>query len=352
MKTFNSIIKTLPLFLLVGMLLFSCSFNGNDSYGTLVLNLPGSDPARAISREFINTLHYNVVCDGGGDKEEVSQKFRSGESASILLSPGNWNVTVTVLNAADEDISRGGSKVSVNIEAGKTASVTIPISIDTSGNKITSFSITGSINSERSEIKNGNGYDDSRITVYVKPNETGEINKNETVKIEYIHTGVSAAPLSGSSLSIASLENSDITVTAENGYIRTYTVTVEEILQVSLTIDGLPSNVKIEGALVFAPDTINSTLDFINAITTGRSNILATGISQNAKDIYLIDPNYSNSIDDDNFVLRDYMRWMRSGRFDVVINDESEYRKAQVTFSNGIGIAQWDSFTIIKFPWP
>jgi len=226
MKTLSSIIKTLTIFLFGGMLFFSCSVNDNDDYGTLVIKLPGGARA-AVSPEFTNTLRYSVTCDGAG---KVSREFRSGEPVSIPLNAGDWSITVTVLNAASEDI--GHHTEPVVIEVGKTTTVPMSISIDTSGNKIKSFAITGFVNSVGgSEIEDdtGNGY--GRIKVRVSVPYYEPIG-NERIIINFTHTGKSAYPLSGTSLSsneAESLFENGITVTAENGTSRTYTVEIEVV---------------------------------------------------------------------------------------------------------------------------
>jgi len=349
MKTFGSIIKTLTIFLFWGMLFFSCSLSDNGDYGTLVIKLPGSGSARAaISPEFTATLSYSVDCIGPDKK---SQKFKSGESASMRLLPGEWKVTVTVFNAADENIGEGEPE-SVVIEAGKTTTVPMPVKIETHHNRVTDFAITGFLNSVRSEIndKDGEEEDFGIIIVYVsvppfKP--TGD----ERVTINFTHTGKSANPPSGSLLS--SMEDDLIVmVTAENGRKRTYSVQPEVVgmlLPTSLTITGLPSNVETVIVYVFEQNTIDTILDF-------EDNYLAGGISENAKNFFLIDVK-SPYFDGDEFNPMDYpnpqdMQWKGKGMFDVIAmvidnNYNYEYKKAQVLFDGGIGSVDWKSFTSI-----
>jgi len=222
MKTLGSIPKTATIFLFVGILFFSCSVNDNDDYGTLVIQLPGSARA-AVSQEFTNTLRYSVDCVGAGKE---SREFSPGESESIPLSPGNWDVAITVLNVANENI--GQDKKSVVIEAGKTTTLPISIKIDTSRNEIKNFAITGSVQSVReSTIVHGSAGDYGKITVYISlPYD--EPTGNERITINFTHTGKSANPPSGTTLSLdeaeALFEEYGITITAENGEVKSYTV--------------------------------------------------------------------------------------------------------------------------------
>jgi len=218
--------RKLTIFLFCGMLFFSCSLNDDGDYGTLVINLPGSGGARAaVSPEFTATLSYVVNCKGSGN---VRGEFSYGDMISIPLNAGDWIVTVDVLNAARESIGQGTT--SVAIEAGKTTTAPIIISIDTSRNRITNFAITGFINSVRSEIEDGDGVDNGSITVYFYVSSY-EPTGNERITINITHTGVKVDPPSGTSLSLdeakAFFENG-VTVTAENNKTRTYIVLFEE----------------------------------------------------------------------------------------------------------------------------
>jgi len=223
MKTFNSILKTLILFLFVGMLFFSCPLNDNDGYGTLVIKLPGSGSARAaVSGTFKDTLSYKVICEG---PDNVESEFSAGGTVSIPLNAGRWTVTVEVLNAASENIGQGTKEV--DIETGKSVTVTMPISIDTSGNRITEFAITSPVPSLRSNIEDI-GENKGIITVYLL-NGTALIIGSKNISIDFIHTGVSVELPEEDSLSLASLNSSVITVTAENNKTRTYDVLLEEV---------------------------------------------------------------------------------------------------------------------------
>jgi len=354
MKALNSIFKTLTLLLLMGMLFFSCDISDKADYGTLIINLPGSDGARAgVSPQFTATLSY-VVNLIGPDKQEPLPA--PGGKATIPLSAGEWLVAVDVLNAASETIGKS-EEVPVVIEAGKIADLTIPISIDTSGNRITKFAITGVVNSVRSEIEEDG--DDYGIIKVLFPSGTfegvnsGKINGN--VIINFTHTGVSASLASGRSMPLADasalFDEGGITITAENGKVRTYYLESEEELPPSLTITGIPSDVEVEDVFVFELNTINTILDLADM----NDKILAAGFSENSKDFFLID---AKSLDfggddeenfEDNPNLIDFL-WKGNGTFDVIIIGSSGYgfSKAKVSFTNGVGSVPWSSFSTIE----
>jgi len=356
MKTLSSIVKTLAIFLFVGALFFSCSVNDNSDYGTLVIKLPGNSARAGVSQQFTNTLSYFVTCKGPGN---VSQKFSSGGTAALPLNAGDWNVTVEVRNAADEPIGLGTVE-SVVIEAGKTTPVEMPISIDTSRNRITKFAITGSVQSVReSTIVHGNEEENGTITVYVSPGTREKIYGGViagNVTITFTHTGVKADPPSGRSLSLAALEDTSITVTAENDInnTRTYNIAFEEIEappEGSFTITGLPSNVGEVEVLVFKLNTIKTFSDLMTP--TAEDDLLAMGFTENGKDFILIDIKFTQNlgdgnIDPENFSYQD-MLWKGNGKFDVIaITDESGFSRAQVSFTNGAGSVPWSSFSILE----
>jgi len=217
MKTTSSIIKTIALFLFAGAVFFSCSLFDSGDYGTLLINLPGSGSSRAtgdtISDDFTATLSYVVDCKGQGS---VTREFRSGGVISIPLYAGDWVVTVTVLNIAGEEI--GKSTSSVTIEVGKTATVPLSISIDTSRNEIKRFVITSPIN--RVGVINGND-----ITISV-PSGTDISGMGFSV----LHTGrsITHSPI-GDTLDFQNDATYTFSVQAENLDIpqKSYTVKVE-----------------------------------------------------------------------------------------------------------------------------
>jgi hypothetical protein len=197
---------------MAGLLLFSCVPITNNDYGTLLITLPGNagtSARAAVSGSFTATLTYDIECTGPGGT--VAQKARPGSSVSLSLSPGTWTVTVTVRNAADQNIG-SGSDTAV-IEGGQITSVQIPVSIDTSGNDITSFAII-SPESASGEINTNT----NTIAVHV-PAGTTLSAMNFTVT----HTGVSISPASGP-LDFSSPQS--FTVTAGNGQAKTWTITV------------------------------------------------------------------------------------------------------------------------------
>jgi hypothetical protein len=204
--------KTAIVLLVTGILFFSCAITGNDDYGTLVITLPGgtSTTRAAISDTFAATLKYRIDCDGPGGS--VSRQASPGDSASLSLDPGEWTVTVTALNTADQNIGSGTAPAL--IESGKVTTLQIPLKIDTSRHDITYFALTSPV-SANGAINAAMG----KIEVFV-PSGTNITGMNFTV----VHTGITISPAPGTPLDFSSPKN--FTVTAENGLTKTYTVTV------------------------------------------------------------------------------------------------------------------------------
>jgi hypothetical protein len=218
MKTLNLAAKAAILAMLLlstGTLFFSCVPTTNDDYGTLVVTVPGvkSNARTAVSVPFKGTLSCRIECTGPGGS--VSRHAGSGDSPVISLMAGDWTVKVTVLNAAGEDI--GSASSTVSIESGKTTTVTIPIRINTSGNAITRFSVTGPFSAE-----GGINAGTHSISVSV-PMGTD----CSAVYFSAVHTGVSINPASGP-LNLISPQT--LTVTAENGTPQTWIVKVEFVV--------------------------------------------------------------------------------------------------------------------------
>jgi len=133
MKIANSTIKTIAaLCIMVACVLgtcalvtlVSCSLNSAGEQGTLIIKLPGAAAARAASPDF-SEIHYRIECVSGAEK--VSRNANAGDSISIALAPGTWNVTLTVLDAQDQEIGRG--EAPAVIISGKTATVKIDIAV-------------------------------------------------------------------------------------------------------------------------------------------------------------------------------------------------------------------------------
>jgi len=212
MKTLSSMIKIVTLFLFAGMMFFSCSLSDSD-YGTLVIKLPGGARAAgdAVSLAFTNTLRYRIKCNG-----EIKGTFKPGP-ITISLTEGVWEVTVEVLNAADDNIVKSGGTTSVVIEAGKTTTAEMTISIDTSRNEIKSFAITNPVKTE------GKPNENNVITIFVR-NGTNVSNMDFSV----VHAGRSITHYpSDTRLNFNINPSYTFTVIAENGAEKSYTVMVE-----------------------------------------------------------------------------------------------------------------------------
>jgi hypothetical protein len=198
--------------LITGILFFSCAPAGNDAYGTLVISLPGggSEPRAAVSGAFAASLSYRIECNGPGERE--TWQVRSGAAISVQLIEGDWTVTVTALNAADQNIGSGA--VPAFIESGKLTTVQVPLSIDTSGNDLTRFAITSPVSIEGTISGNT-----IAIQVPFGTNITA-------MDFSVVHTGVSISPAPGAPLDFSSPQT--FTVRAENPQTpaKSYVVTV------------------------------------------------------------------------------------------------------------------------------
>jgi hypothetical protein len=208
--------------LIAGLLFFSCSMVDPHETGTLIIRLPGNSSARAagdtISDSFMKTLTYEIECRGVGT---VKKNFKFGDSVSIPLAAGDWTVTVTVRNAAGQNINFGEkTNIPVTIKGGETTYVNdVTIRIDTSRCDITEFKITNPLMPAATVYTIGG----NTITITVPYN----YSISGSVTFTATHTGVSIDPAPGT-VSWSSLDNNGITVTAENGTKKTYFLTVTE----------------------------------------------------------------------------------------------------------------------------
>ncbi|MDR1143372.1 MAG: hypothetical protein LBK77_04020 [Spirochaetaceae bacterium] len=224
MSIFNHAVKTAAAVVILA--LCSCVLNDPENYGTLSINLPGSSGAlggrAAVSGAYTATLSYRIECNGSG---RVTREALPGDSVSIPLSPGDWAVTVTVLNAAGQNI--GSGVVPATIEGGKTTIVGIPVSIDTTGTDITRFALTSPVSAQGLIVSDSSG---NGITFSV-PFGTDISGMAWTAT----HTGRSIVPAPGTPLDFTSSLSEIFTVTAEKpswnpkSYIVTVNLTAPDI---------------------------------------------------------------------------------------------------------------------------
>jgi hypothetical protein len=202
-------------FLLSGALFLSCPLPSQGDYGTLVLRLPGREAqtgARAaVSDAFSATLSCRIDCDGPGGR--ITRQGQAGASLSIPLNAGDWTITVTVFNAADQSIGSGSARAL--IEGGGTTALGINIVIDTGGRDITGFALTSPVSAAPAIVPNA--------TAIEAPVPYG--TDLRAMHFTLTHTGVSVSPAPGTALDFSSPQT--FTVTAENGQTKTYTVTVK-----------------------------------------------------------------------------------------------------------------------------
>jgi hypothetical protein len=272
MKTLNITVKTIAALCIMGAIIlmgvfFSCSVNDTDKNGTLVIQLPGSRSARlaeegnGISSEFIDTLSYRIECSGPVKVNPLDiNKDDKKPNASISLAPGMWNVTLTVFNAAGEDI--GVSKpIPVKIESGETSPVSIPVSIDTTRNDITSFEITDP------EFIIGD-IEENTITIFVTQD-----TKIQNMKFSVTHTGKFINHESDTSLDFNQPQT--FTVEAENKKTKDYTVNVRKY------DDGefpyYPEKLPLSGKVFLSTTPISSNAQIYSPSVSVSSNIGVTG---------------------------------------------------------------------------
>ena len=217
MKTFGKV----AFIFIIGILIFSCEFVSQEQYGTLIIKLPESEQSQAqiraagdpISPGFTGTLSYRVECKG---PSSVTKDFLAGGTVSISLAPGNYTVTVYILNAAGTIIGSGSVQTSIVANS----STTVPmgeIAIDTFRCDITSFGLTiGSSRYAGIIIAD-------EITVYIPK---GILPAEATFNI--IHEGVSIDYTPDTPVNVYDGYEQVFTVTAENGEIGQYTLTVIE----------------------------------------------------------------------------------------------------------------------------
>jgi hypothetical protein len=255
----NGALKNTAVFFIAGLLFFSCALSGIEDYGTLVVMLPGggSDAAAraAISAGFASTLSYRLDCSGPG--EAIAERFNAGGRAAVFLSPGDWTVTVSAVNAADETI--GSSSAVAIIMAGETTSVQMPVAIDTSRKDITSFVITSPVSAEGKVSLDG-----TTIKVYV-PVGTDKTSMDFTL----IHTGVFINSTPGTALDFSS--DRTFMITAEDKSTKAYTVKVVGITWPSTWADydlsGLAQPLGTQVANVEEDDTIGGIVQYDLSVT-------------------------------------------------------------------------------------
>jgi hypothetical protein len=164
-------------------------------------------------------LTYQLDCRGSG--RQLIEQIPAGGTAAVALLPGDWEITVTVLNAAGESIGSGSAAALIN--SGETTTIQMPIAIDTGGNDIASFLITSPADAVGTINTNTN-----TITVLV-PQETNTSQMTFTA----VHTGRSISPESGTKVNFTTPKS--FTVIAENSLTKSYTVTVIPSLPPSMT---------------------------------------------------------------------------------------------------------------------
>ena len=277
MKTRNSPVKIITLLVLAGALLSSCFLESLGDGGTLLIVLPGGgDDRAAVSQEFTSLLRYRVECTGPG---KVSRDFPAGANASIPLAVGDWNIKVSVLNAADEDIALANNTAFVSIEEGKTSSVRMPISIDTTRQEIKSFTILGPGNKSYMGRIDETTLTTTGIHVFVPVGLTAN-----PLRFTAVHTGRSIDPPSGSeqdfsyplSMNVYSEQN-------PNTLPKIYVVTVEE----SDLGYWIPASVLEQYGLALLGKPSAADSDVTAATVNGELNITVTNTNKTVFDVFV-----------------------------------------------------------------
>ena len=222
MKKLNTIFGIAAVLLLAGALFLSCTLDSGD-YGTLIVKLPGSGSARAVSDAYKSKLYYRVTCDGPGT---VTRDFSAGQKAAISLAAGDWTVSVTVHISGSPKTIGESDKMPVTIEAGKTTPLEMFIGIETHHNDIISFTISNS-----NFRVTGKPDTSNNITLYV-PYGSISYDYNNPTMVSYsaVHEGVELV-CSGETLGKLPVYVNctfNIIVTAEDGTTKSCRAMVEE----------------------------------------------------------------------------------------------------------------------------
>jgi hypothetical protein len=196
--------------LLACLVFFSCG-SGADPWGTLSIALPGSPGTGrgAVSEPFTATLSYDITLSGPG--LPLTHRARPGDAVSFTLVPGQWTVSVRVLNAAAEDI--GGAEGAALVEAGKDSALRLPLAVDTDRKDIKAFGISSPA------AVAGTIDEDLRSIVVAAPAGTDL----RAAVFWATHTGVSIRPAPGETIDCSG-GPVIFTVTAEDGSAKDYTL--------------------------------------------------------------------------------------------------------------------------------
>jgi len=187
MKLFKLVVTILTVVIFTGALFFSCTENNGDDFGTLLIIFPGSDSQRALglnTEYFESNLKYIVDCYSPGQAAK-SEEFGPGKKRSIKLSPGFWNIKVSVYNIHDPDLILGdNNSTTVEIKSGESTSYAATVRILTNQNKITSFKIDHPEIITKSII-------DNKIEIFVPTSIDWKINSDDEFKVNFsiTHTG-------------------------------------------------------------------------------------------------------------------------------------------------------------------
>ncbi|MCL2211006.1 MAG: hypothetical protein FWB95_03685 [Treponema sp.] len=129
MKKFNSIILFLLTVIITAGMVLSCS--EQDGMGTFIINLPGSGAERALTPEQDAELElsYEIILNGSSESRSVNATY--GESVTLDVAAGTWNITVKVIHADYVEI--GEQTKTQNVGRGRVTPVSfnIPIKMPT-----------------------------------------------------------------------------------------------------------------------------------------------------------------------------------------------------------------------------
>lgn len=228
MKNLISIAKIMTFMVLAALIFLSCSPEALDEFGTLIINLPGSGSAARATwntdytksqfpyfEEFVNTLSFKIECNAPGIS---SRDARFGESISIALPVGTWNVTVTARNAANQNV--GTSVNSIKIEAGKTNPLNIEIEVETDRFELTDITMKIGSVSYKPTISAASP---KKVTLKL----VNEISGDTQVEFTGIHTGAVISPAYGTRR--LSDFNNGISINAADGSSNHYEFAIEII---------------------------------------------------------------------------------------------------------------------------
>ncbi|MCL2067108.1 MAG: hypothetical protein FWG99_06550 [Treponema sp.] len=227
MNKFNGIIKIAAAIFAIGALFLSCAGGGGgggpNDLGTLVIDLSKSESlVSGFSPSFRGNLQYEIECTSPGQKAVKKTANPGTSSVTVALAAGTWDVAIKVVNKEDPENALGVETITgISIEANETVTrEPDAIVIDTSRCEIAGFILKIGTNNYSGDIQG------TVITVSVPAAVYN--NASAEITLQITHTGKGCEHPNPTNLQPLLSGSFSVTVTAENGNTKTYTVQVVE----------------------------------------------------------------------------------------------------------------------------